>query len=225
VAITKVPSDMIQVANNVTDTTVGGANSAVSLTFDSLGVISTASNVALQINTADIVNGAITADKIADGTIIAADIADGSITTAKIADANVTSAKIADANVTSAKLAADLQFTSGNTQFIGTGYSPTITLTDGATISWNTAEGQVAEVTLEGNRTMAAPTNVKDGAFYSLKVIQDGTGSRTISWNAVFKFTGATAPTLSTAANSVDFIVFSSDGTNLYEQGRSLGVA
>jgi len=215
VAITKVPSDMIQVANNVTDTTVGGANSAVSLTFDSLGVISTASNVALQINTADIVNGAITADKIADGTIIAADIADGSITTAKIADANVTSAK----------LAADLQFTSGNTQFIGTGYSPTITLTDGATISWNTAEGQVAEVTLGGNRTMAAPTNVKDGAFYSLKVIQDGTGSRTISWNAVFKFTGATAPTLSTAANSVDFVIFSSDGTNLYEQGRSLGVA
>ena len=206
---------MIQVANNVTDTTVGGANSAVSLTFDSLGVISTASNVALQINTADIVNGAITADKIADGTIIAADIADGSITTAKIADANVTSAK----------LAADLQFTSGNTQFIGTGYSPTITLTDGATISWNTAEGQVAEVTLGGNRTMAAPTNVKDGAFYSLKVIQDGTGSRTISWNAVFKFTGATAPTLSTAANSVDFVIFSSDGTNLYEQGRSLGVA
>src|SRR5210317_2388633 len=85
---------MIQVANNVTDTTVGGANSAVSLTFDALGVISAASNVALQVNTADIVNGAITADKIADGTIIAADVADGSITTAKIADGNVTSAKI-----------------------------------------------------------------------------------------------------------------------------------
>jgi len=215
VAITKVPSDMIQVANNVTDTTVGGANSAVSLTFDSLGVISAASNVSLAINTADIADGAITAAKIADGAIEVADVADNAITTAKIADANVTSAK----------LAADLQFTSGNTQFIGTGYSPTITLTDGATISWNTAEGQVAGVTLEGNRTMAAPTNVKDGAFYSLKVIQDGTGSRTISWNAVFKFTGATAPTLSTAANSVDFIVFSSDGTNLYEQGRSLGVA
>ena len=214
-AITKVPSDMIQVANNVTDTTVGGANSAVSLTFDSLGVISAASNVSLAINTADIADGAITAAKIADGAIEVADVADNAITTAKIADANVTSAK----------LAADLQFTSGNTQFIGTGYSPTITLTDGATISWNTAEGQVAGVTLEGNRTMAAPTNVKDGAFYSLKVIQDGTGSRTISWNAVFKFTGATAPTLSTAANSVDFIVFSSDGTNLYEQGRSLGVA
>ena len=206
---------MIQVANNVTDTTVGGANSAVSLTFDSLGVISAASNVSLAINTADIADGAITAAKIADGAIEVADVADNAITTAKIADANVTSAK----------LAADLQFTSGNTQFIGTGYSPTITLTDGATISWNTAEGQVAEVTLGGNRTMAAPTNVKDGAFYSLKVIQDGTGSRTISWNAVFKFTGATAPTLSTAANSVDFVIFSSDGTNLYEQGRSLGVA
>ena len=64
-AITKVPSDMIQVANNVTDTTVGGANSAVSLTFDSLGVISAASNVALQVNSADIASGAVTDAKIA----------------------------------------------------------------------------------------------------------------------------------------------------------------
>jgi hypothetical protein len=30
---------------------------------------------------------------------------------------------------------------------------------------------------------------------------------------------------LSTAANAKDFITFRSDGTNLYEQGRSLGVA
>lgn len=66
-AITKVPSDMIQVANNVTDTTIGGANSGVSVTFDSLGVISAASNVALSINTADIADGAVTSAKLAAG--------------------------------------------------------------------------------------------------------------------------------------------------------------
>lgn len=105
------------------------------------------------------------------------------------------------------------------------GYSPTYTLTDGATISWDTSLGQVATVTLAGNRTFAAPTNLVNGGFYSLNVIQDATGSRTISWNSVFKWDAGTAPILSTAASAKDFFIFRSDGTNLYEQGRSLGVA
>lgn len=108
---------------------------------------------------------------------------------------------------------------------VGTGYSPTITITDGATLNWDTSLGQVAQVTLGGNRTFAAPTNLVDGGFYSLLIIQDGTGSRTISWNAVFDFAGGTAPTLSTAAGAKDLITWRSDGTNMLEVGRSLGVA
>jgi len=112
----------------------------------------------------------------------------------------------------------------GNISIAGQGYSPTLTLTDGATINWDTDSGQVATVTLGGNRTFAAPTNLVNGGFYALQIVQDATGSRTLSWNAIFKFTGATAPTLTTTANARDFLVFRSDGTNLYEQGRSLGV-
>jgi hypothetical protein len=89
------------------------------------------------------------------------------------------------------------------------------TLTDGATISWDTSLGRVATVTLGGNRTMAAPTNLKVGT-YILHVIQDGTGSRTIAWNAVFKWVGAVAPVLSTTAARRDILSFVSDGTNLY---------
>lgn len=90
------------------------------------------------------------------------------------------------------------------------------TLTDGATINWDASANQVCTVTLAGNRTMAAPTNLKDGATYILVVKQDATGSRTITWNAVFKWAGGTAPTLTTTANGVDLISFYSDGTNLY---------
>ena len=118
-----------------------------------------------------------------------------------------------------------MSVTSAGIAVTGRGYSPTITLTDGATINWDTATGQVATVTLGGNRTFAAPTNLVNGGFYALEIIQDGTGSRTASWNAIFKFTGATAPTLSTGTGAKDYITFRSDGTNLYEQGRSLGVA
>lgn len=92
----------------------------------------------------------------------------------------------------------------------------TATLTDGANIDWNLATQQVAKVTLGGNRTMNAPTHLVDGGTYALRVIQDGTGSRTITWNAVFKWAGGTAPTLSTGAGDVDILTFISDGTNMY---------
>jgi len=107
----------------------------------------------------------------------------------------------------------------------GTGYSTPQTLTDASNITWDTDLGQTATVTITDNRTFGAPTNLKNGAYYGLAVYQDSTGSRTITWNSVFKWVSGTAPTLSTAASAKDFFTFRSDGTNLYEQGRSLGVA
>jgi hypothetical protein len=104
-------------------------------------------------------------------------------------------------------------------------YFTEATLTYAASQNWDVSVAQVARVTLTGNVTFAAPTNQVAGAFYSLAVIQDGTGSRTGTWNSVFKFTNGSAPTLSTAANARDYFTFRSDGTNLYEQGRSQGVA
>ena len=83
------------------------------------------------------------------------------------------------------------------------------TLTDGATINWDAdTNGQVVSVTLAGNRTLAAPTNVIENAFYLLRVTQDGTGSRTLTWNAAYKFPGGTDPVLSTTANAVDIFSF-----------------
>jgi hypothetical protein len=105
------------------------------------------------------------------------------------------------------------------------GYSPNLTLTDAATIAWDTSLGQVATFTfVSTNRTVGAPTNLVNGGFYALAVIQNA-GSNTLTWNAVFDWAGGVAPTLSTAAGAKDYFVFRSDGTNLYEQGRSLGVA
>jgi len=112
-------------------------------------------------------------------------------------------------------------FVGGNTTLNGTTVDKSNalsqTLTDGATITWDTSLGRVATVTLgAAGRTFAAPTNLKVGT-YILRVYQDATGSRTItSWNAVFKWTAAVAPVLSTGANKLDIITFFSDGTNLY---------
>jgi hypothetical protein len=90
-----------------------------------------------------------------------------------------------------------------------------ITLTDGATISWNTANSIYARVTLGGNRTIAAPTNLTPGPL-ALIITQDATGSRTVTWNSVFRWAANVAPDLSTAANSTDFISMITDGTYVY---------
>ena len=123
-----------------------------------------------------------------------------------------------DADVTIAGLEAAQEFT--KTQ----NFNAT-TLTDAASISWDASANQVTSVTLTDNRTLAAPTNMVDGGVYTLMAIQDGTGSRTLSYNAVFKFSAATAPTLTTTAAAKDILVFYSDGTNMYEIGRSLNVS
>jgi len=111
------------------------------------------------------------------------------------------------------------------TNFTAQQYFGNVALTDAATISWAASTAQVATFTfVSSNRTMGAPTGLVNGAYYGLAVIQNA-GSNTLTWNSVFKWTGGTAPTLSTAAGAKDYFVWRSDGTNLYEQGRSLGVA
>lgn len=98
------------------------------------------------------------------------------------------------------------------------------TLTDGATISWNAALGASASVTLGGNRTITAPSNIASGQRYTLRVVQDGTGSRTLTWDAAFKWIGG-PPTLSTAAGAIDVFDFYCDGTSLYPKIGTSGAA
>jgi hypothetical protein len=82
------------------------------------------------------------------------------------------------------------------------------TLTDAATIAWDMGSGFDFVVTLGGNRTMAAPTNTKVGQKGRLIIQQDGTGSRTMTWNSVFDFANGTAPTLSTTASAKDYLYY-----------------
>ena len=99
------------------------------------------------------------------------------------------------------------------------------TLTFDATQDWDLSTNQVCQLTLTANTTFDAPTNIQDGGFYSITLIQDSTGSRTAAWNAVFKWAGGAAPTLTTTASAKDILVFRGDGTNLLEVGRQLNVS
>jgi hypothetical protein len=100
------------------------------------------------------------------------------------------------------------------------------TLTDGATITWDVIDSPVAKVTLAGNRTLSAPSGTTPiaGQFVSLLIIQDGTGSRTITWNAVYEFAADTAPTLTATASLGDLFTFRYNGAKWLEVGRNLAL-
>jgi hypothetical protein len=100
------------------------------------------------------------------------------------------------------------------------------TLTDGATITWNVIDSPVAKVTLAGNRTLSAPSGTTPiaGQFISLLIIQDGTGGRTITWNAVYEFAADTAPTLTATASLGDLFTFRYNGAKWLEVGRNLAL-
>lgn len=82
-----------------------------------------------------------------------------------------------------------------------------VALTDGANIATDCSLSNNFTVTLGGNRTLDNPTNLVAGRTYTWTVTQDGTGGRTLAYGSYFDFPGGTAPTLSTAASSVDLIV------------------
>lgn len=81
-------------------------------------------------------------------------------------------------------------------------------LTDGATITPDFAAANNFSVTLGGNRTLANPTNLTAGQSGAIVITQDGTGSRTLAYGSYFKFSGGTAPTLTTTASAVDVLVY-----------------
>jgi len=93
----------------------------------------------------------------------------------------------------------------------------TQTLTDGATVTFSATAGVSARVTLAGNRTLSI-TNMNNGMYITLVVIQDGTGGRTLTLPAGVKVVngGAGAVTLSSAANARDILTFFEIGDVIY---------
>jgi hypothetical protein len=101
-----------------------------------------------------------------------------------------------------------------------------VTLILAATIAVNAALGLHYRVTLTNSTsTFGAPSNPVDGQKITFEIIQDGTGSRTVSWNAAYDFGTAGAPTLTTTASKRDLVgfVYSGSLTKWMYSGSWLG--
>lgn len=81
------------------------------------------------------------------------------------------------------------------------------------TIDWRISNKQKSTLTGNCTFTFTAPTKP---CSLILKLVQDATGSRTVTWPATVHWPAATAPTLTTTASKVDIITFYFDGTTYF---------
>ena len=76
----------------------------------------------------------------------------------------------------------------------------------GGSVTLNWDNSNIQTLTLTSNITTLTKSNPIDGAVYTLFLTQGGTGGKTVSWGADVDWPSGTAPTLSTAAGSVDAV-------------------
>jgi len=85
------------------------------------------------------------------------------------------------------------------------------------TVSYNSTTTTASMTFGAGNIGTFAFTDPTNPCNVLLMIIQDGTGSRTVTaWDADILWAGGSAPTLSTAANAVDIVTFYWNGTKYY---------
>ena len=88
--------------------------------------------------------------------------------------------------------------------------------TDGATVTFDLDSSSTHTVTLGGNRTLAL-SNADAGQKFIIRLVQDGTGSRTVTWFSTIKWAGGVEPTLTTTANKTDVFGFICTSANNYD--------
>lgn len=87
-----------------------------------------------------------------------------------------------------------------------------VILADAATVTVDASKGNDFRLTLGGSRTIAAPSNPRDGQKITFEIIQPSSGGPyTATWAsgaAGYAFGSSAAPVLSGAANSIDQAAF-----------------
>jgi hypothetical protein len=81
---------------------------------------------------------------------------------------------------------------------------------------FNLNTANVHTLTLGGNPTLTV-SNETAGQKFMVRLLQDGTGSRTVTWFSTIKWAGGSAPTLTTTPAKADVVGFIVTGTDTYD--------
>jgi hypothetical protein len=163
----------------------------------------------------------LTSSQLADGVVTTPKLATGAVTNPKIGTAAVTNVKVSAneltntvinsaANIALSKLAdgSSITLANVNNAWIKSqaGYTVSSSETGAFTFNYDTYQNFI--VTLGGNITFTNPTTENVGQSGIIVLVQDGTGSRTLSLGTDYETVGGAGITLSTAAGSVDVLPY-----------------
>jgi hypothetical protein len=196
------------------------------------------------VDASNIKNDAINPQHIADGainanTMIAANIIDasnikaGAVGASELATGAVSANTKMAADVVGARelrignvAAANGVFTHNTHTFRNAQRARIESVTVGAAnVALDFANAQMFAITLGTNSNLNRPSNLTAGQSGTIFVVQDGTGSRTLSYSSVFDFVGGTAPTLTTTASAVDRIDYVVRSTSSIHAVASLALS
>ena len=156
-------------------------------------------------------NAVITSSQLADGVVTTPKLADNAVTDVKVSAITLLDRSInTTANIALSKLADGSSITLANVNNAWikaqAGYTVSSSETGAFTFDYDTYQNFV--VTLGGNITFSNPTTEKVGQSGVIVLVQDGSGSRTLSLGTDYETVGGTGITLSTAADSVDVLPY-----------------
>lgn len=84
-----------------------------------------------------------------------------------------------------------------------------------ATLDLSLANGHIITMPA-GNITIALSNDTNNQIFW-VSILQDGTGSRTVTWFSTIRWAGGSAPTLTTTASKRDVFAFIRTGSGTYD--------
>lgn len=162
----------------------------------------------LVVNTSLIANGALLT------TINASAISSGTIPAARLPAANSTT-------IGGVSIANTVEFTSGTSnnkvltpgQVFNSALEVTLTYSGNTIVTTGDAGLDMSDfingvITLTKHSTLGEPLNVKPGQSGCIRIVQDGTGSRSLAFHTAWEFIGGIAPSISSAANSEDLLFY-----------------
>lgn len=188
-----------------TDFTAGGG-----LTL-AIGLIVTSGGIRLTGNILDSTGAALLST-----TAIASAVNSVNVTNSITATPPIISPAGTDTNIDlriSAKGTGAINLNAGVYETIQT-YSPGVA----GTATLDLSLGDIHHITMPAGNITIALSNAKAGQIFMVRILQDGTGSRTVTWFATIKWAaGGTAPVLTTTASKADTFLFECTGAGTYD--------
>lgn len=85
------------------------------------------------------------------------------------------------------------------------------------TATLDLSKGNIHHITMPAGNITIAISNGTAGQCFIIRILQDATGSRTVTWFITIKWAGGSAPTLTTTASKADTLGFEITGANTYD--------